>query len=123
MANRPRLTRWDAILAGGCVVLFLFFAMAARTQFFDLVRLVFAGMLLLLAISDWRTKGHGWLPTLSWTAPLGGLWVVGQWLVDSPAALVVIIYWLGFVPVIVMLVSTRAATWWYRVVLRRPYKT
>ena len=123
MANQPRLTRWDAIWAGGCVAVFLSLGVAARTPYFEVVRLLFATGVLLLGISDWRTKGHGWLPTLSWVVPLGGLWVVGQWLVDGPKVLVVLTYGLGAVPVIVMIVSTRAAKWWYEVVLRRPYKS
>ena len=122
MPNRPRLTRWDAIWAGGCFGVFLLLALAARTPFFELARLVLAGVVVLLSISDWRTKGHGWLPTLSWTVPFGGLWMVVQSLVDRPVMIVVAVYWLGFVPMMVMLASTRAATWWYEVVLRRPYK-
>lgn len=123
MAKRPRLTRWDAIWAGGAVLLFMLFAAAARTPFFDLIRLLFVGVLMVLCISDWRTRGHGWFPTLSWTVPLGGLWMVGQWLVDGPVIHILLIYWLGFVSMMAMLVSKRAARWWYEVVLRRLYKT
>jgi len=97
MTKGPKLTRWDAVWAAGAVALFLVFAVAARTPFFDLVRLLFAGVVVALCIADWRAKGHGWLPTLSWTVPLGGLWMLAQWIVDGPIVLVVLIYWLGFV--------------------------
>ncbi len=110
-------------LGGGSVIVFLLFGLASRTPYFALVRTLLAGALVLLCISDWRTKGHGWLATLSWTVPLGGLWIVGQILVDRPAVLVAVAYWLGFVTLMVMLVSVRAAMWWYRVILRRPFRS
>ncbi len=123
MAKRPGLTRWDAVWAAGCVGLFLLFAAVARTPYFAVFRLLFVGALLTLGISDWRTKGHGWLPTLSWTVPLGVLWIAGQWFILRPIALAVLVFWLGGTFLVVMMASERAGAWWYKVVLRRPYKT
>lgn len=122
MASRPKLTRWDLMWIGVAVAVLVMVAVAARTPFFGLFRLVFAGGLVILCISEWRTKGHGWLPTLSWTVPLGVPWSAAQALIDRPLALVLLTYWVGFAVMLTMLISTRAATWWYEVVLRRPYK-
>jgi hypothetical protein len=121
MTDRPKLTRWDAIWAGGFVALFLSLGVAAGTPYFDVVRVLLAIVVVLLGISDWRTKGHGWLPTLSWAVPFGARWAGGQWLVDGSKILVLLVYVLGAVPLMLMIVSQRASKWWYEVVLRRPY--
>lgn len=123
MPSHPRLTRWDAVWAGGCVAVFLLLAVAARTPFFYVVLLSGVGAAIVLGVSEWRSRGHAWLPTLSWAVPLAGFWIGGLWLVRRPIVLVVLMYAIGFALLAAMLLSTRAAMWWYRAVLRRPFKT
>ena len=123
MANRPRLTRWDAVWASGAVLAVLVWGVVARTPLYDVIRLLFLTGLAALGIWDWRAQGHRWLPTLSWTVPFG-LWMVAvQWFVDRSYVLGPIAYSVGGAFLVSMMASTRAATWWYQVVLRRPYKT
>ncbi len=119
---RTRPNHWDLIWIGGAAVVFLLFAFPGKTPLVDLARLLVAIVVVALCISDWRAKGHRWVPTLSWTIPLG-IWLFGPWLVGRPGAVVLFAFWLGFAFMLAMLASTRAATWWYRVVLRRTFKT
>jgi hypothetical protein len=116
----PRLNRWDAVWAAGVVAVFLSFGIASGTPFYALFRVLFGAALVLLAVSDWRDHGHAWLPTLSWTVPFGALWLACLWLFEGRIALV---FGIGAAVLLVMMVSTRAAVWWYQTVLRRPFKT
>jgi hypothetical protein len=120
MPNRRGLTRWHAILLGGGVAIFLLIGLAAGTPFYAWMGLLLAIAIVVLGISDWRAKGHGWLPTLGWAIPLGALWIAVQWFVEGPKSFS---FLLGGVPVMVMSLSPHAARWWYEVVLRRPFKT
>jgi hypothetical protein len=107
----------------GAVAAVLLWGVVARTPFYDLIRLLFLTGLAALGVSDWRAQGHRWLPTLSWTVPFG-LWMVAvQWLVDPSSILGPLGYSIGIAFLVVMMASSRAALWWYEVVLRRPYKT
>ena len=107
---------------GIVLVVFLMFAVASGTPYFKWFRVLFSLALVILTARAWRERGREWLPALSWAIPLAILWTVGQYLVDRPLTLVVFIYWLGLGAVLVMLVSTRAARWWYEVLLRRPFR-
>ena len=120
MIKRPRLTRWEAIWAAGCVAVALSIGLAAGTPIYEFTGPALMGAVALLSISDWRTQGHPWFPTLSWALPLAGLWVVIHWVVGYRGGT---IFWLGAVSYCPMLFSTRAASWWYEFVLRRPFKT
>lgn len=100
----------------------LMFAIASGTPYFKWFRILFSLALVFLGAWDWRAKGREWLPTLSWAIPLATVWTIAQYLVDRPVALVVFIYWLGYGALLVIMISTRAARWWYEVVLRRPFR-
>lgn len=71
MAFRLRLTRWHWIFVASLLAVFLFSAFAARTPLTDLFRLLIAIVIAGLAAGEWRSKGHAWASTLSWTIPLG----------------------------------------------------
>lgn len=120
--HRPQWTRWDLLWAGGAVAISLLWVAIARTPFYDPVRVLFLTGLVALGVSDWRAKGHGWLPTLSWTLPLG-LFLLVERLVDRSSILGPLGYGAGGAFGVVMMASDRAAAWWYKVVLRRPYKS
>ncbi|MDP2323793.1 MAG: hypothetical protein Q8N51_07165 [Gammaproteobacteria bacterium] len=122
MAIRRRLSRLHLISVGILVAVFILFAFTGRAPLFDLARLLVVTVIVALGIAEWRTQGHRWAPTLSWTIPLG-LWLLSPWFLDSPPVFGVLVYWVAFAIMFAMLVSTRAATWWYKVVLRRQYKS
>jgi hypothetical protein len=119
LRNDPEHGRPSPIWLGVPVVALVLFAIAAQTPYFLWFRLLFAIGLVVLSALEWRSRGHGWLPTLSWAVPLGSLWIVAQVVVQRPAALAWLAYCVGFGFVLAMLISTRAARWWYEVVLRR----
>jgi hypothetical protein len=121
MAFDPRLLR-QSIFAVSLLAAFLFSALSGRSPLDVIVRSLLGIGIAGLAAGEWRSKGHAWVPTLSWTVPLG-LVLVAPWILQSPPLLIVIIYWVAGAVMVTMLVSTRAAMWWYRVVLRRPYGT
>jgi len=107
---------------GIVLVVFLMVAVASGTPYFKWFRLLSSLALVILTARAWRERGREWLPTLSWAIPLAVLWIAAQQLVDRPVAVVVITYWLGLAALLVIMASTRAARWWYEVVLRRPFR-
>jgi len=107
---------------GIVLVVALMVAVASGTPYFKWFRLLSSLALVILTAWVWRERGREWLPTLSWAIPVAVSWIAAQQLVDSPVGLVRFIYSLGLGVVLVMLVSTRAARWWYEVVLRRAFK-
>jgi hypothetical protein len=122
MANRPRFTRWDAVWASGAVALVILWGIVAKAPFYDLIRIVFLIGLAVLGVTDWRAQGHRWIPTMSWTAPFT-LWMVAfHSFVDRSSVVGPIAYFVGVAFAVSMMASTRMARWWYKVVLRRPYK-
>jgi hypothetical protein len=120
MSKLPRLNRWDAVLAAGLVAVVFVVGLLARTPLFPYVPHVVIGVVALLCISDWRDKGHSWFATLSWAIPLAGIWTGIHLFLGYPDGRV---FLLGAASFLVMGISTRAASWWYRAVLRRPYKS
>lgn len=120
MATRPTFTRWHAALIAGSVgIPAVSLVLAAGTPFYGYVAPIVMGAVAFLIVSDWRAKGHRWLPTLAWALPLTASWVVVNWLIGRDGNT---IFLLGAVSFFVMS-STRAAEWWYEVVLRRPFKS
>jgi hypothetical protein len=117
-AGRERLF-WLALP----VVTFVLFAVASRTPYFLLFRLVFTTGLVLIGASEWRSKGRGSLPTLSWAVPVGLLWILAESMFDRPLLAAIVMYWAGGGLVFLMSASDTAARWWYGAVLRRPFKT
>lgn len=122
MTTRPKLNPWDVVWFSVMLGVLFLFALSSRTPYFKVVLVVLSSVIILLSIADWRSKGHAWLPTLSWALPFGGFWIVSTWVIDRPWLLIVLVYWLGAALVLTMLISARAASWWYRVVFRRPPK-
>jgi hypothetical protein len=104
------------------LIVLVLIAGASRTPYFLLFRLLFGILLTVLAALSWREKGRAWLPILSWTVPLGGLWLVAQAIVDRPVFVEILIYWIGSGVLLVMVVSHRAARWWYETVLRKRFR-
>lgn len=125
MSGNSMLTRppiGTLLLVAIVLAVLVMFAVASGTPYFGWFRLLFSLALVILAAWEWRAKGREWLPILSWAIPLTVTWSAAQYLVDRPVAVVVIIFWLGCGVLLVMLVSSRAARWWYEAVLRRPFE-
>ena len=104
------------------LIVLILIAGASRTPYFLFLRLLFTTLLVVLAALDWRSKRRGWLPILSWTVPLAILWLIAQATFDRPVVAVVLTYWIGGAALAAMVVSTRAARWWYQSVLRQRFK-
>jgi hypothetical protein len=100
----------------------ILFAGASRTPYFLLFRLLFTTLLVVLCALDWRSKRRGLLPILSWSVPFASLWVVAQIVFDKPAIAAILTYSIGGLALVPMVVSNRAARWWYETVLRQRFR-
>ena len=98
------------------VALFIGLAiLAAQSPYFVAFRSATAGVMILVAVREWRQAGRGWLPTISWAVPLGIVWPVGTILVQRPQILAMAVWALGLGIALLML-SDRPANWWCRAV-------
>ena len=113
----------NLILVAVAVVVYLLFDFFSGTPYFDLFQVLVAGALVVLGVMEWRSNGHRWPATLSWAIPMAALWTLTLWLVEGPFAIALLVYFVGGALLFMITQSTRAAHWWYEVVLRRPYKS
>ncbi len=81
------------------------------------VGVVFLGGTALFFGIAWRREGHGLGAALSWSAPLGIVWIAAfLWLDSRIVSLSVYIAGIAFLFAIMS--SDRVVDWWYRTILR-----
>jgi hypothetical protein len=91
------------------------FVLALRSPYFAAFRGATVVVMILVVLRDWREKGRGWLPTLSWVVPFGIVWFAGEVLIERPEILAMAVWAVGF-GIVVLMLSDRPANWWYRAV-------
>ena len=109
---------WTIELLAVAVLVFLFLGVIAISPLGAIIPLLLL-VLPAFGVYEWRHRGHGWLPTLSWTVPLAG-WILVEWFA-APAPLGAVLFLLGAGFLLLMLTDKGVAFWYERVLRSRSH--